>query len=184
VPAIARLEFRPIPPNERHTPGRIVYPSARLYIDRFIEHREAYAFLRQQQDLHKEAADTLARALIHYHDSVLKPLEELHKREEETGEHLSIPKAILRTQLAFRPIPPRQRRTPERVMNLSVRLYVDRWVEHRRAAGILEGQGRFYGHGGALKTLVRALLYYRDTVIRPTQKNSKEGKGGQLRMEL
>jgi len=183
-PAIAHLEFQPVPPSQRRTPGRIAYPSARLYIDRFVEHREAHNFLQQQMDLYNDASNTLVRAIIHYRDTVLLPLEAFRERQAKSKRKLTIPSEIERTQIAFHPLTPRQRENPERVKNTSVRLYVDRWQEHREAYEILKSRQELYGHGEAQKTIVRAVLHYRDTVVKPSLKKTVEGKQGQMRMDI
>src|ERR1035438_3578259 len=101
VPAITQLEFQPVPPSDRRTPGRIAYPSARLDIDRYTEHREAHNFLQQQMDLYNDASNTLVRAIIHYRDTVLVPLETLRERQAKSKRRLTIPAEIAHTQIAF-----------------------------------------------------------------------------------
>jgi hypothetical protein len=180
----APLEFQPIPPSQRHTPGRITHATARLYIDRFVEHREAYDFLQHQQEIYHDASSILVRAIVHYRDTVLVPLEAMRAKQGSSGRRPRMPPEVTRALLAFRPLTPRQRQTPERVKGARARLYIDRFVEHRAAHDVLDEQQGLHGHGEVQKMIVRAVLHYRDTVIRPQLKGATVGRGGQMRMQI
>jgi len=68
---IAVREF--IPQTDRDT-DRVKTVSARLRIDLYLEHREAYEFLQEMQTLHGEGNKTIVKALLHYRDTVYGPL--------------------------------------------------------------------------------------------------------------
>ena len=71
---IAQKAFTAVAPRQRQTPERIKHVSARLYIDKWIEHRQAYECLQAQQEFHGEGLKTLVRALLHYRDTVVREL--------------------------------------------------------------------------------------------------------------
>ena len=180
---IAHMDFHPVPAAERQTPGRVKSVPARLYIDKFTEHREAYAFLQQQQDLHGEGSKTMVRALLHYRDDIILPLSELRERQAASGRrNHAIPDKCLIARLAFRPVPANARHTPGRVKHVSARLYIDKYVEHRDAYEFIASQQELHGEG--LKTLVRALLHYRDTIIRPLQLDAVDTGKPQLALDV
>jgi len=163
----AQMDFQPIPVAERQSPGRIKSVPARLYIDKWLEHREAYTFIQQQQDLHGDGSRTLVRALVYYRDTVIIPLAQRRERQA-SGKRASavIPPELVIAQLAFTPVPFEQRQDPGRIKHLSARLYIDKYIEHREAYETLQAEQELHGEG--LKTLVRALLHYRDGVVRST----------------
>lgn len=154
---IARLDFIPVPEKERTVPGRVKSLPARLYIDKFVEHRRAYDFLQEMQELHGEGVKTIVRSLLYYRDTVAEPLEKLGSKVDLSDE------AFLRARLDFQPVPPRQRHTPGRVRHVSVRLYIDKFIEHRQAYEFIRDIQETSGEGN--KTIVRALLHYQDQVI-------------------
>jgi hypothetical protein len=160
----AQMDFRPVPVADRESPGRIKSVPARLYIDKWVEHRQAYDFIQQQQDLHGDGSRTLVRALVYYRDTVIIPLAARRERQA-SGKRAStvIPPELLVAQLAFVPVPPEQRQDPGRIKHISARLYIDKYLEHREAYEALQAEQELHGEG--LKTLVRALLHYRDNVI-------------------
>ena len=165
APPITQMDFRPVPPEERESPGRVMSAPARLYIDKWVEHREACRFLQQQQDLYGDGSRLLVRALIHYRDNVIIPLERWREQQATKRGPAVIPPELLVAQLAFRPVPPGARENPGRIKSVSARLYIDKYIEHREAYEMLQEQQALRGEG--LKTLIRALLYYRDTVVYP-----------------
>lgn len=159
-----RLDFTPLPPRQRHSPARVKSLPARLMLDRWVEHREAFEFVQRQMRRHGHAYGSrlLVNSLLHYRDDIIIPVEQNPALAEQTPYLISM--------LAFHPVPERLRQTPERVKHMSARLYVDRWLEHRQAAEFIQSQQD--AHGDGLKTVVRALLHYRDSVaekrLRPT----------------
>lgn len=153
---IARLDFRPIPLDERHTPGRVKNLPARLYIDKFEEHRQAYNFLQQMQELHGEGVKTIVRSLLYYRDTVIEPMAKSDTLDLNN-------ESFLRARLDFHPVASGERHTPGRVRHVSVRLYIDKYIEHREAFEFIRDIQQQSGDGN--KTIVRALLHYRDQVI-------------------
>lgn len=148
------LDFTPLPPRQRVTPARTRSIPARLYIDRWREHREAYQFLQQVQKLHGAGAKTLVRALLYYRDTVAQPLEKIAASSTPTR----IPAALRIGRSEFQVL----RSRGQRVKHISVRLYIDRWTEHREAYEFLQRQQQLSGDGN--KTIVRAILHYRDAL--------------------
>lgn len=177
---IAQLDFRPVSPAERQTPGRVKSIPARFYVDKWQEHGEAAEFLESQQALHGEGSKTLVRALIYYRDTVIRPLESSQKVGRRATVKAIAPERML-SQLAFRPVPPERRHRPGRVRHASARLYIDRWVEHRDAYEFIQAQQELHGEG--LKTIVRALLHYRDAVIN-YQRNREWPERAELSIQL
>jgi hypothetical protein len=162
---IAQLDFRPVPVIEREQPGRVKSVPARLYIDKYIEHREAYNFIQEMQDLHGEGTKTVVRALLHYRDTIIVGLEEFD------DDRRRLPEALLIGQLDFRPVPPAERATQPRIKNVAVRMYIDKYIEHRWAYEFVKEQQDLHGEGN--KIIVRALVHYRDTVITPLQQRDR-----------
>lgn len=156
---IARLDFRPVPEKARHKPGRVKNLPARLYIDKFQEHRQAYEFLQRMQELHGEGVKTIVRSLIYYRDTVIVPMEESEKK----GSLDLTNETFLRARLDFQPVPQASRHTPGRVRHVSVRLYIDKYIEHREAFEFIRDIQESSGEGN--KTIVRALLHYQAEVI-------------------
>ena len=152
----AKFDFQPIPANSRQNPPRVKSVPARLYIDKFVEHREAYDFLQEMQNLHGEGVKTIVRSLIYYRDSVIIPLSQ---RSNPSQTSLS-DELVLRARLDFQPVPARQRKSPGRVRHVSVRMYIDKYLEHRAAYEFIRDVQRKSGEGN--KTIVRALLHYQE----------------------
>jgi len=184
APLIAQLDFHPIPPSERRSPGRVKSIPARLYIDQWEEHRQAFSFLQQQQQLHGEGSKTLVRSLIHYRNTVILPLEEWQEKQASSPRkrQSTPPQELLIALLAFQPVPPSHRHEPARVKNVSARLYIDKWLEHREAYEFLVAQQQLHGQG--LKTIVRALIHYRDTVVAPMTKDPVDTGAPQLALDV
>jgi hypothetical protein len=160
--SIAELDFHPVPPSERKSPGRVKSLPARLYIDRWAEHREAWEFLRSVQRFHGEGAKTIVRALLHYERTVIEPLE---ARGGRAGGDL--PPELVAARLEFHPLGGRGRR----IKHVSARLYIDRWAEHREAYEFIQRMQDLHGEGN--KTIVRALLHYQRTVHEPLRGRKK-----------
>jgi hypothetical protein len=76
--------------------------------------------------------------------------------------------ALLKARQEFTPVPSQSRQSPGRVTSISARLYVDQYLEHKLASDFLDQVQKNPGEG--TKTLVRALLYYKETVIQPLKK--------------
>jgi hypothetical protein len=76
--------------------------------------------------------------------------------------------ALLKARQEFTPVPSQSRQSPGRVTSISARLYVDQYLEHKLASDFLDQVQQNPGEG--TKTLVRALLYYQETVIKPLKK--------------
>jgi hypothetical protein len=148
------IDFSAVPPSRRRSPGRVKSVPARLYIDRFEEHRQAYQFLQRVQKLHGAGTKTLVRALLHWRDTVAEPLE---KSRDKDG-RLRVPDGLLFAVTDFTPIDGRG----NRIKHISARLYIDKWIEHREAYEFIQRQQRLHGEGN--KTIVRAVLHYRDAV--------------------
>lgn len=157
---IARREFTELPKAKRHSPARIRNVQPRFYIDRYAEHEKAFNLLAQQ--VHGEGPKTLVRALLHYRDTVHRPLERLGRKRE-------VPKELQVGVLDFTP----RADTGNRVKTVGVRLYIDRYVEHREAFEFLqEIQQRLRGDGN--KIIVKALIHYIDTVLTPLQRGRRK----------
>jgi hypothetical protein len=56
-------EFAALKASKHSEPARQPKISARLLIDKFVEHREAYEFLKERQELYRDGAQTIIRAL-------------------------------------------------------------------------------------------------------------------------
>lgn len=149
---LALQEFRPLTPPKGKEAIKSV--GTRLHIDKFQEHREAAEYL-EELDIYGQGTRTLILALLHYRDSVVKPLEQLSR----TVEFKDIPAELQIDRLAFTSVPEGLRSRPARIRNVSARLYVDRWMEHREANQFLQKQQKLYGNGG--KTVVRALIHFK-----------------------
>jgi len=61
-------DFKALPAFKRQYPKRTRHVSARLYIDKYEEHREANEFLESHKDLHGDGSRTVVRALLLYRD--------------------------------------------------------------------------------------------------------------------
>jgi hypothetical protein len=164
-----RLDFRPVPLADRQVPGRVKNIPARLYIDKFIEHKEAYNFLQEIQELHGEGTKTVVRALLYYRDAVINKLAEIEGSDSEEEEKL-----ILVSRLDFKP----NSAGEDRIKHVSVRLYIDKFIEHREAYAFISEIQTNQGEG--IKTLVRALLYYRDNVVPLLAQQQQLIFGGQV----
>lgn len=168
----AQMEFTPVPAGRRKAaPGRVRSVPARLYVDKFVEHREAFEFLQEVQSRHGQGAGvrTLVRALLHYRDSVIAPLEAA--REQANGNPLQLPAELQQALLEFTPIVGKR---GNRVKGISARLYIDKYVEHREAAEFVQRQQRVHRDGN--NTIVRALLHYRDSVYDVLEQRRKNGR--------
>lgn len=76
-PDIPTVEFTPVPRDDRSRPGRRRTITGELYLDRFLEHREASQFLDEVMRVGSgEGVKTIVRALLHYRDTVARPLQE------------------------------------------------------------------------------------------------------------
>jgi hypothetical protein len=143
------LDFHPIPRKQRTLPPRVRNVSARLYVNKYEEHREVEK-LRAALDLpHGDITRTVVRALLAYKSHL-----DSHKGEP-VPDFYAVP-ADAQIELA-----------DEEPPQLSARLRIDAYFEHREAYEFLLDRKRTYGEGS--KTLVRALLYWRDTALRPAQ---------------
>lgn len=147
----AQLDFQPVPQRQRKTPGRVKSVPVRLRIDQYEEHERAYEFLKEVNNIHGLGSKTLVRALLHYRDTVVRPI--------ESGSVRPTDPSVLISRLDFTP---QRGRKGSRVKHASARLYIDKWIEHRQAYEFLQKQSEIHGEGA--KTIVRALLHYRDTV--------------------
>jgi hypothetical protein len=82
--------FTPVPVHERHHPARRrTINGIELYLDRFVEHREAAAFLDQMMRSGTSGSDTIVRALLHYRDAESR----VPVRLEKEAQSLSKPEA-------------------------------------------------------------------------------------------
>lgn len=151
---LPELDFSPVPPDKRRSPGRVKSVPSRLYIDQYREHREAYKFLQERQKLYGAGGKTLVRALLFWRDSVVDPLE---KSRDRNGK-MVVPKDMRPLLADFQPV----RSGGSRIKHVSVRLYIDKWIEHREAYEFIQRQQRLHGEGN--KTIVRAVLHYRDAL--------------------
>ena len=150
------LDFSPVPASRRRSPGRVKSVPARLYIDRFQEHREAYRYLQQVQKLHGAGTKTLVRSLLHWRDTVVDPIE----ASRAPDGRIQVPPELRPFLTDFTPLESRG----NRIKHISARLYIDKWVEHREAYEFIQRQQRLHGEGN--KTIVRAVLHYRDSLAR------------------
>jgi hypothetical protein len=151
---LPELDFSPVPPAKRRSPGRVKSIPARLYIDQYREHREAYKFLQERQKLHGAGGRTLVRSLLFWRDAVADPLEEMR----DASGKLAVPKDMRPLLADFQPL----RGSGTSIKHVSVRLYIDKWIEHREAYEFIQRQQRLHGEGN--KTIVRAILLYRDAL--------------------
>lgn len=159
------MDFTPVPRDKRHAPPRIRNINARLYTHKYREHREAYAFLQEMTELHGEGTKTVVRALNAWADYL----------EEGTkdGERPPLPD--------FTPLPQKAGQDPQKASGVNVRLRIDAYVEHRRAAEIIDEAIQIHGEG--TKTIVRALLYFRDNFVRPLETKART-RGGARQQQL
>lgn len=98
TPAVI-ADFTPVPQDERSRPGRRRTITGELYLDRFLEHREAADFLDEMMSAGPgEGVKTIVRALLHYRDTV--------KRPEASGKEARVSK-VRRTGKA-KPVSPGQ----------------------------------------------------------------------------
>jgi len=153
----AQLDFTPLPAKERKVPGRVRTVPGRFRIDEFEEHEEVFEFMSSLP--HGEAPKVLVRALLHFRDSVIEPLA---NGKADDAQLLQ----LARGEMTRKPVSRSRRKL--RVKNFSVRLYIDRYREHREAAEFLQRMQEAERAGN--KTIIRALLHYRDTVYLPLQK--------------
>ena len=157
----AQREFSELPKGSRQSPARVRSIQPRFYVERFVEHREAYQFLTKTvPQARGEAPKTLLRALLHYRDNVIKPLEELRAQEPAKR----VPDALMIAVLDFTP----QAKGGAHIEAVSMRLYIDRIVEHREVYKFLQDMQTLHGEGN--KTYIKALLHYRDAIFLPLQK--------------
>lgn len=151
---IARREFGDLPKQARHTPARIRNLQVRFYVERYAEHRHALELLTSAGRQRGEGPKLIVRALLHYRDTVARPLAAVRRGEE-------VPAELRVGVLDFVPLD----RSGSHVKAVSMRLYVDRFVEHREAADFidhLQEQRR-----DANKEIIRALIHYEATVLIP-----------------
>jgi len=149
---IARREFTELPRQSRHSPARTRNLQTRFYNDRYFEHQAAFEFLANSKQTHGEGPKTLVRALLHYRDTVVIPLANLPRGTTP-------PESIQRAQLDFAPKPPS---ATDRTKAVSIRLHIDKIIEHREVYEFLQRQQRLNGDGN--KTVIKALLHYKATV--------------------
>lgn len=154
---LLQLDFSPVPSGRRRSPGRVKSVPARLYIDRFQEHREAYQYLQEVQKLHGAGTKTLVRSLLYWRDSVVNPMEESRAPDGR----IQVPEHLRHFLTDFTPLDSSR---GNRVKHISARLYIDKWVEHRDAYEFIQRQQRLHGEGN--KTIVRAVLHYRDALLK------------------
>lgn len=166
-PSAAFMDFTPVPRAARHAPPRIRNINGRFYTHKWKEHREAYHFLQEMTELHGEGTKTVVRALNAWQDY-------LDSQETKKG---------LRAPLTdFTPLPKKPGVSESKPSGIMVRLRIDAYLEHRRAAEIIDEATQIHGEG--TKTIVRALLYFRDNYVRPleAQARAKGRTGEQLRL--
>lgn len=151
----ATQEFTPVPRDQRQAPPRIKAISTRLYIDKYVEHRKAAEFLEEMTELHGEGTKAFVRGVLLY---------DLYLRGElDGGAPAGIP--------AFTPIAPEDRQTPPRVKSIGVRLYIDKYLEHRKAAEIIASAKDLHGEG--TNFIVRSLNFLCDNAVRPLEERAR-----------
>lgn len=133
--------FTPIPRAERHVPGRVRSAFCRFYTERFVEHAEAARFLKDHAE-DGNAGALVVRALLAYSDY-------------QSSDAFEPPYEFARMQ-------PTPGGDSGRFESLSIRLYIDKYREHRLAAEMIAEAAEL--HGEAMKLIIRSLLYYRDTL--------------------
>jgi hypothetical protein len=80
----ARGEFHRKEQRGSRKTRRVKNVSARLYIDKFVEHREAYEFLKEAQETSRDGNKMIVRALLHYRDTVFSDLEKQRARRRRS----------------------------------------------------------------------------------------------------
>lgn len=151
---ISRREFSEIPRQARHSPARTHNVQVRFYVDRYVEHEEAFSFLADSKQTHGEGPKTLIRALLHYRDSVVIPVAQ--------G---SIPED--RVPLYHLDFEPKKPGDADRTKAVSIRVHIDKISEHREVYDFLQRQQKLYGDGN--RTVIKALLHYKQSVIDPLE---------------
>jgi hypothetical protein len=157
---IARRSFTEVPVQGRHSPARTKNLQTRFYIDRYLEHQEAFDFLADSKQTHGEGPKTLIRALLYYRDTVAQPLGGLSRGQK-------VPQDLKRWMLDFTP---KSRSRTDRTKAVSIRLHIDKISEHREVYEFLQRQQRLHGDGN--KTVIKALLHYRQQVVEPLQQKA------------
>lgn len=152
---LAKRSFTELPPEQRQSPARTRNLQARFYIDRYQEHQQAFDFLANFKQTRGEGPKTLVRALLFYRQQVIEPLEAL-------GPDDQIPKELVPWLLDFTANPKSRN---DRTKAVSIRLHIDKIVEHRQVYEFLQEQQRLHGDGN--KTIIRALLNYQRNVFQP-----------------
>lgn len=158
----ARQEFTPVPAKMRKSPGRIKSIPARLYINKYVEHKAAFDFLDDVVNSgHGDGIKTLVRALLYYQETVFNPLQELRNKDITA----TVPRNLLIAVTEFTLMP---KGNVKDVKNIGARLYIDKYVEHRQAYHFLQEVQKTYSEGN--KVIIRALLHYKEAVYEPLQK--------------
>jgi hypothetical protein len=166
-PSNAFMDFTPVPREKRHAPPRIRNINGRFYTHKWKEHREAYAFLQEMTELHGEGTKTVVRALNAWQDYL------------DAGEAKDGSRAPLQD---FTPLPQKGGKGETKPSGIMVRLRIDAYLEHRRAADIIEEAIQIHGEG--TKTIVRALIYFRDNFVRPLEAQARNRSGSRSDEQL
>ena len=153
----AQLDFEPVPPRRRRTPGRTRNLQGRLYIGKYVEHDEIFSLLKAMP--HGEGAKVVVKALLHFRDTVIEPLK---KAGDSPAQEL-----VSAARYSFTP----KADGDDAIQHLGIRLYIDRWQEHREADEFLSEMQSIYREGN--KTLIRALQHYRPVLRRLEQRRAR-----------
>lgn len=164
----AQAEFRPVPASRRQSPGRVKAVPLRLYVERFKEHEQVMKFIEEVQSISPgEGSKTIVRSLIYYQKNIIEPL---NKLEKEKGEPLAVSEIPRELRVAVREFTPLEtsKKANTKVKQLSLRLSIDKWIEHRQAYSFLQNMQKMYGHGN--RTIIKALLVYEKEVFKHLRK--------------
>lgn len=123
----------------------------RLYIERYAEHRAAFEYLANlQKKFPSQGSKTIVRAILKYRDEVEEPLgrwEKDKRSRKPSGSSLALKK--------FKELGGSKTKAKQ----VSLRLAIDRWAEHRAAFRFLNDYQKKSGQANDL--IIRSILYYK-----------------------
>lgn len=153
--------FSNVPSDRRQSPGRVKSVPLRFYTAYYKEHKQALEFISKAQKLNPGSGTrTIVRALLTYKDQIIGPAATAKRNKDG-----SLPKEYRIAETEFEKVP---KASKNKAKQISLKLAIDKWVEHRNAYNFLQKMQQLHGEGN--KTIVRSLIYYEENIFLPELK--------------
>ena len=159
--------FANVPSSRRQSPGRVKSVPLRFYISYYKEHKQALEFISKVQKLNPGSGTrTIVRALIAYKDQVIMPAQKAKRNKDG-----ALPKEYRIAETEFEKLPSASK---NKAKQISLKLSIDKWIEHRNAYNFLQKMQQLHGEGN--KTIIRSLIYYEENIFNTELKKIQKPK--------